>query len=339
MVYTTSLCNLRCKYCGGSWPAKLLPPKPIYSVEELKRYISFDPDPTIVFYGGEPLLNVKFIKEVMDNVEARYGIQTNATLHERLEDEYWKRFYAVLISVDGPKEVTEKNRGKGVYDKAIELLERVKGLGVRRIIARMAVGEWSDIYRDVTHLLERFPYVHWQLSVDWVDKWDFLGWAKRSYLPGIRKLAREFAKAYEEGEILGIIPFIAILRGLAKPYEGVPCGAGYKAFSILTDGRVVHCPIAVYEGWAKAGDIIKGEKLRTLKVRCKCPYKGICGGRCLYVYMERNWGEEGFKEICYVTQKTIEILLEELEPYLDSLIKEKEILEYDPTKDSTEGIP
>ncbi|ALU11444.1 radical SAM protein [Ignicoccus islandicus DSM 13165] len=322
-----------------------MPPYPTYEVSDLRRYLeAVDRDPKIVFYGGEPLLNPKFIIEVMDEIEATYGIQTNATLHHLLPPRYWARFHAVLISVDGPEEFNDSRRGKGTYKKAIELLNKVKGLGVERIIARMAVDAESDIYRDVSHLLQKFPYVHWQLSVDWVDEWDLIGWARSSYLPGIRRLAEEFVKTYEEtGEVLGIIPFIAILKAHKEPWEGVPCGAGYSAYSILTDGTITACPIAVKEKWARVGNIFSMEPPKVVKPEVSecngCKYRSYCGGRCLYWLMERYWGNEGFAKICLVTKRFIETFLEVVGPLIDKMSSEKVVLEYDPTKDSTEAIP
>ncbi len=322
-----------------------MPPYPVYDVKLLRDYLeAVDPRPSIVFYGGEPLLNPKFVIEVMGEIEAVYGIQTNATLHNLLPPRYWAMFDSILISIDGPEEFNDSRRGRGSYKKAIELLNKAKELGVERVIARMAVDEESDIYRDVTHLLERFPYVHWQLSVDWVEKWDLRGWALRSYLPGIRRLAREFVNRYREtGEVLGIIPFIAILKAYREPWKGVPCGAGYSAYSILTDGTITACPIALREEWARVGSLFSKEPPRTVKPfveKCsRCPYKGYCGGRCLYWLMERYWGEKGFDEICFVTKGFIDAFLREVGPLIDKMSSEKVVRDYDPTRDSTEAIP
>jgi len=46
------------------------------------------PDSTAAFYGGKPLLNVAFIRLVMDGVDARFVIQTNELLARRLEPKY-----------------------------------------------------------------------------------------------------------------------------------------------------------------------------------------------------------------------------------------------------------
>jgi len=346
LLYTTAKCNLKCKYCGGSWP-DIIPEKPVYDVEDLREYLEHvDEEPTIVFYGGEPLLNPKFIVEVMDNIDATYGIQTNATLHHLLPPRYWERFYAVLISIDGPEDFNDARRGKGTYKKALELLRKVKDLGVPRPTARMAVDGESDIYRDVMHLLKvGFKYVHWQLSVDWVERWDVVSWAKRSYLPGIKKLAEDFLNHYlESGELLGIVPFLGFLKAHRRGWDWVPCGAGKYAYSIITDGTITACPIAPVEKWAKAGSIYIKEKPKVIPmpddVPCmKCKYYKYCGGRCLYVLYERFWGREGFEEICWLTKKTIDTFFEVVGDYVEELSAHPEVEAYDPLKDSTEAVP
>lgn len=52
------------------------------------RFLESDEDSTIVFYGGDPLLNPKPIAELMERLDARYVIQTNGLLIERLKPKY-----------------------------------------------------------------------------------------------------------------------------------------------------------------------------------------------------------------------------------------------------------
>jgi putative peptide-modifying radical SAM enzyme len=353
-LLTTGACNLACNYCGGSFSPAHSPWKPVVKAGDVARFIAVrDPAPTVFFYGGEPLLNPQYIEEAMKAMpHARFGIQTNGTLARRLPPETWRQFSTVLLSIDGPPEVTDSYRGPGVYKKVVEALrwlkEEVK-CGCK-IIARMAVSRRSSIYRDVTHLLSLgFDAVHWQLNVIWTDEWgprEFLRWAEAEYLPGVAKLRDLFLAEAERGRVLGVVPILGIYRALlVKPYDWVPCGAGKHSFAINTDGRVFHCPIAVSEKWATAGHIKIGLNGGTprLKDKClRCEYRHICGGRCLYTHYEDYWGEEGFDAVCAVTKKTIR-LLEEAAPRLKRLIDTgrvaREALNYDPLQDSTEVIP
>ena len=119
-IFTTGQCNLTCQYCGGSFPQKLVPWTVEYPIACLKRFISDDPQAILAFYGGEPLLNANFIREVMDQLpDVKFVIQTNGVLRENLESRYWSQFDAILLSVDGNRTVTDYYRGAQIYDPVL----------------------------------------------------------------------------------------------------------------------------------------------------------------------------------------------------------------------------
>ena len=345
---------MRCTYCGGSFNPANVPWSVQYDLELLKEFIEEDPEAIIAFYGGEPLLNTPFIRWVMDNVKARhFVIQTNGLLAKMLEKDYWSRFDAILLSIDGIEELTDHYRGKGVYRGVLKAASWLREIGYRGdLIARMTVTESSNIYRDAIHLLSipYFDHIHWQLDVIWSNRWrDFIGWIKENYLPGLRKLANLWLNEMKKGKILGIAPFLGIVKAFFLGYESnPPCGAGSKAFAISTDGRILACPIAVEEKWAFIGKL--GEtsirditnRVRIGKPCMNCSYFVFCGGRCLYAYKERLWGEKGFKLVCEITRETINVVLEkipEILKLLDENIISFENIIYPPFNNTIEVIP
>ena len=326
-----------------------------YPIELLLRFLEEDPDPVVAFYGGEPLLNPDFMKRVMDAIpRARFVVQTNGLLVRELEPQYWRRFDAVLLSIDGRKEVTDYYRGRGVYRAVVSAAKWLRGeVGFQGdLIARMAVSERSDIYAEVTHLLSLglFDHVHWQLDVVWSDRWaDFDKWVERSYKPGLARLAALWADKLKEGTVLGIAPFKAVAYSALTrtPLSSPPCGSGVEAFAICTDGRVLACPIAVYEDWATVGHVGSCTIRTVRRVRIgepctRCEYFRFCGGRCLYAYVERLWGEEGFKKVCEVTKYTIELVVETV-PLIRKLVAKGvlklEDIAYPPFNNTVEIIP
>ncbi len=347
---------MRCRYCGGSFPPKYSPVKPMYRIEELVDFIErFDKEPTIFFYGGEPLLNTEVIVEVMELMpDASFGIQTNAVLHRKLPDKYWARFDTVLLSIDGVKDVTDAWRGHGVYDKVLEALAHVRRVRERfgrpkTIIARMVATKDTVIERDALHLLELgFDKVHWQINAVWSEPWDIWSWGVK-YLNGLKTLATWVVKDVV-GRFKRIVPFHGIASSiLVKKFEWYPCGAGRSAFAINTDGRVMACPIAVAENWATLGTIHDWDG-KPLSTRCipetcrRCDYFNYCGGRCLYAQMESMyWPTELLKKLDEITKRTIDIVREVICPELAKCLEDgsltTEEIAYDPTKESTEVIP
>lgn len=121
----TDDCNLKCVYCAygdlycdyDKRERKYLhmaDVKPLidYLIEIWQSNLSDAaiPETYIGFYGGEPLLNVPFIKEVIDYVESlqikrkfKYSLTTNAVLLDRYMSFLVEKDFKLLISLDGDK--------------------------------------------------------------------------------------------------------------------------------------------------------------------------------------------------------------------------------------------
>ena len=295
----TERCNLSCTYCGGTRHIEGLPLDPTYSFEELKTFISGDPEPVIGFYGGEPTLALGLMEEVMDNIPAKaFTLQTNGTRLTEISDEHLHRLHSILVSIDGGKEVTDHNRGAGAYEEVLRNVRDIRSRGFEGdLVARMAYSDYGDIYRDVSHLLRlddpRFDHVHWQLDVFWsdlersprVEEW--LG----RYDGGITRLIRDFHAALWEGVIPGIVPFIPELD-----------------FNHVSDLRTGN-------PGALKGSIDLGPPCT------RCDSLPMCGGRCLFVNMTKYWGEELFDRVCLTTKSMIREL-EGIAPSVKALIND-----------------
>ena len=131
----TERCNLKCIYCGYGR---------LYSnnQERIRRDLSFDDAKTLIdeilelkesifslslkhvvyfsFYGGEPLLNMKLIKEIVSyikskncrNIEPRFSMTTNGILLKRHVDFFVNNNFNILISLDGNKDNNKLRVGK-----------------------------------------------------------------------------------------------------------------------------------------------------------------------------------------------------------------------------------
>jgi len=338
IVMTTPICNLSCRYCGGSLHG--MPEEITYSSDELQRFIADDDEAVVAFYGGEPLLNSEVIHEFVNKLNAsHFVINTNGSFIERL-DGIVHRFDSILLSIDGERKVTDYYRGPRCYDTVMHAVDFLKDQQFKgELIARMSISHHADIYRDVIHLLSIFPYVHWQLDMVWSALWelpDFTKWVHENYFPGIKRLVEIWVESMEQGEILGIVPFLGIVSRMLHGGSGLFCGSGTRSVTITTDGRILACPIAPEYQWNCMGDIKHGYKAVEIEQPCKsCADYQLCGGRCLFAHKERLWGEEGFIEMCEVTR----FLIRELEKYQSVFKKHKDELYYPPFNNTTEIIP
>lgn len=119
----TNDCNLKCKYCcfgdlynGPEIKTQYMDISTVHSIFSFlipywKQRSSLCKNTiNIGFYGGEPLLNISLIKEIIsyckqvqerENIEFEYSMTTNATLLPRYIDYLVEHRFNLLISLDG----------------------------------------------------------------------------------------------------------------------------------------------------------------------------------------------------------------------------------------------
>jgi uncharacterized protein len=329
-VILTERCNLNCGYCGGTRHVNDIPLDVAYDVGQLANFIAHDNEAIIGFYGGEPLLAVDKMYDVMDQVPAKaFTLQTNGTHLDEVDPSYLNRLDAILVSIDGGREITDANRGGGVYGTVIDNCRTIRRRGFKNdLIARMAFSRRGNIYRDVTHLLEliepTFDHVHWQLDVFWSeirDEHEVEEWLDK-YDEGVASLIQDFGQSLSQGVVLGVVPFIPILCTLmtGEPVPHIRCGSGRDSFAVMTSGRIDLCPIAPDLPYSAVGDIrnTSPDYLRDIHPvgePCSlCPDKWVCGGRCLFANKTMFWGERWFERVCASTRHMIRGLEKLVEP-------------------------
>ena len=358
-IILTKECNLKCSYCGGGSDS---PPGEIqYSIGDLEKFISHDEKPVIEFYGGEPLLRIGTMKKIMDSLPAKFVIQTNGLLFDRLEPYYLKMFHSILISIDGKKDVTDRARGDGVYDGIIDNVRLMRQRGFSGdLVARMTVAQGTDIYGNVMHLLTLkepgFDHVHWQLDFEmfW-EAWEHTvpglpEWIG-SYNSGISALVRWWVLEMERtGRVAGIVPFIGVMNSLLDGKDSdLRCGSGIDFFTIMPDGRISACPVSIDFDFSVTGSIYHDvplslvDKVKVGEPCISCNIFKICGGRCLFV--NRSQGllkENGFALICSTVRHLIGELREALpgiRMLIESGIIRKEDFDYPEFNNGCEIIP
>jgi|YelNatPaOPRAMG01_1025707.scaffolds.fasta_scaffold05360_7 putative peptide-modifying radical SAM enzyme len=350
-VTLTLNCNLKCYYCYGKccedFGVKLegleidesLPTKISYDISQLKKFFSEDDDLTIIFYGGEPLLQIDEMELIMDEIPAkRFILQTNGLLLNNLKEKYIKKLHTILVSIDGDEKLTDYYRGKGVYRKIIENIKLLNKKGFKgELIARMTVSDATEnIYKQVLWLLfnpdYQFKSIHWQLdALFWkkdFEKRNFLEWVLKKYNPQIEKLVNFWVNYMEKyNTVIKIYPFIGLVESmLLKRKSKLRCGAGWTTFNIQTDGIITPCPVMAGIKNFYLGSIYntKPKKLKNAIINynkpcSECSILYLCGGRCLYANVTKLWGEEGFKQVCLTVENLINLLKKAL-PKIKKLI-------------------
>jgi len=352
-IILTDECNSQCRYCfgealddfepdsSGNEVDYCLPKKINYDISVLARFCKHDSECVLTFYGGEPLLCTDNIKQVMNTVKAKhFMIQTNGLLLDRLEPEYVNRFHTILVSIDGDEELTNFYRGKDTYRKVIENLKLIKHNGFSgELIARMTAMEQTDIYRQVTWLLnnDEFPFssVHWQLNAGfWNDfaRRDFKKWSEENYNPGIQKLAKFWVDHMEKtGVVLKLYPILGVAQSLLCGEEKslLRCGGGWINYAIQTDGNIIVCPTMwgiknYYLGHIGDANPLKLRQTFVKEPCTKCDIINVCGGRCLYANITKRWDKTAYSLVCGTVKNLVEAATKEL-PRIQKLIHQGRI--------------
>lgn len=149
----TDACNLKCKYCAygefyGDFDKredKMLPvSKAIQLIDYLNQYWNSDQNTSaksfmyVSFYGGEPLMNFSFIKEIVKYVETRldcprriflFSMTTNAILLHKYMDFLVEHDFRVLVSLDGNKKNDSyrvDHKGNGSFDRVVRNVDLLR---------------------------------------------------------------------------------------------------------------------------------------------------------------------------------------------------------------------
>lgn len=124
LIEVTDKCNLKCKYCGygefySNYDQRETCNQTFENVKMLVDYlaklwysdynVSHNNTVIIGFYGGEPLMNIKLIKQTIAYIESlqiknlkfSYNMTTNAVLLDRYMDFLIEKNFSILISLDG----------------------------------------------------------------------------------------------------------------------------------------------------------------------------------------------------------------------------------------------
>ncbi len=349
-VILTTECNLQCKYCFGESLEDFesdfsddeidygLPRRINYDLELLTQFCDKDPDAVLTFYGGEPLLCLNEIRNIMDVTNTKhFMIQTNGLLLDKLETDYLNRFHTILVSLDGDEDLTDYYRGKGTFRKVIDNIKMIKKNGFQgELIARMTVMEKTDIFKQVKWLLNNeefaFSSVHWQLNAGfWTNdyaKRDFKSWSKKNYVPSLKQLVQFWVEEMaEKGIVLRLYPLLGIANSLLSNEKEslLRCGAGWVNYAIQTDGYIVPCPNMwgmknYYLGNLSFSHPLKLDKIFVGAPCTECNVLKICGGRCLYANVTKRWNKSAYAAICYTVKQLVKTVEGEL-PQIKRLIK------------------
>jgi len=310
-------CNLRCKYCfagEGNYHGE----KSLMPVEVARRAIDFVIENSgnrrnieIDFFGGEPLLNLKTIKDTVEyarereknsNKRFRFTVTTNGLL---LNDEIMEYLNDtmdnIVLSLDGRREVNDSMRvrrdGSGCYDAIVPKFQKMasirkdKDYYVRGTFTRNNL----DFSEDVMHMA---ALGFEQPALEPVVLPDGSGLEiSKEHLDSIfseyEKLALKLAELRKQGKKINFFHFMLDLEGgpcVAKRLRG--CGSGTEYLAVTPSGDLYPCHQFAGIEEFRIGNVFTGierqeitDTFRRINVYTKkscrnCWAKFYCSGGC-----------------------------------------------------------
>lgn len=308
-LLTTLTCNLKCTYCSlGVGEVVGSQGKVSYSIDDLDAFIKkhlSELEVYITFYGGEPTLNLDFIKEIMQRYPTfRFQLQTNGTLLDNLPDNVLANLSNILISIDGGEKITDGFRGRGVYQQVVKNAQAVRDRLAGTFTARVTWSSEETTFEELDGLAETFDYLYFQFVA---GEGTYTPAAMEKKKAVITKLVDKF---FSCDHLYPIIPIMGIVRNKVLPsratelYHGkTQCRVSTHILNVMPDGKIYPCPDMMYVPEMLQGDLM-GNWLKPSplqpdpKMPCDtCEAQPWCRGNCMKnLYMAYVKGDNGYRK-------------------------------------------
>jgi uncharacterized protein len=318
-LHVSHVCNMACKYCFAS-QGDYGQGAGLMTEETARRALDFffgqlgdRESATVVFFGGEPLMNLPVIKSSAvyalrlaeeAGKTVRFSTTTNATL---LDDEtiaFLNEYdVSVMISIDGPPEVQNSLRpmkgGRPSYPRMEDRIRALSDSRNGRLTARVTVCSENTGLRELARHLGTmgFDRVYCslmscddeciQLSLDDADR--------RVVVEEYRAAAADVLESVRAGTARPLLfsTFEEILKtihgAMARPRS---CGTGVGIVAVAPSGELFACHRFVgREAWAMGTlrdgvDPAVAASFRSVRVQdvpecAGCWCRHVCAGGCL----------------------------------------------------------
>jgi MoaA/NifB/PqqE/SkfB family radical SAM enzyme len=218
------------------------------STKEVKAAMSEFANAGTIFWtftGGEPLLRSD-IGELVNYSKSLFPIVTLTTngllLKERLNEV--KNVNYFTISLDGPREVTDRFRGRGTYDKTIEGIKAAREIGKDVIInAVISKANTENDFYGIKKLIELAKDLGCRINFSMIYEDQFNGSTIKECL--IEKNfyinALDFIKKYKKNKFNFIMFSNSCINQLKHPKQWKTCYAGRLFCDLFPDGTVLPC--------------------------------------------------------------------------------------------------
>nr|WP_277601294.1 radical SAM protein [Marinitoga sp. 38H-ov] len=296
-------CNMKCIYCfadNGTYGNTSIMKFETVKLALEKLYNNRFDQLSISFFGGEPLLNFKLIKEVVEYIEKNfnqkpaYNITTNGTLlNEEIVKFMKKHNFKVMISIDGNEK--ENNLLRPLKNNENSFRKTVNGI---KLLEKYEIEYFTRI--TVTKFNQEFDDFWSEYNFKNVVR-AFVAPEDYTLLPDLKKYDKKI-ESYVSGEDKTIseiiLSSIKVRKNRIKNKKTlkINCLGGAREVSLSASGDLYMCHRATGIEKYYIGNIFKNTHEEIIESaynlfnkimigikneKCKkCWAKNLCGGGC-----------------------------------------------------------
>lgn len=307
-------CNLECAHCYNAEPPPERTPKAAEVKRRLDLVYAFGAElgvvPDMHLSGGEPTLRkdlVEIVRYVFEDKGGDALLFTNGTRWtEPLARALWDAgLRYVQVSLEGPEDLNDAIRGRGVHASAMQTLGMLHGMGFRLTVSVTITAHNFDRLFDFVASLDSLA-LHFHLR-------EVLplgaGRSVPSLSPAQRRRLSEWAIGYSGDSTVGLEDPVhcSASQEYARSQRG--CVAGRNHLCIDVDGLVYPCrplrlPVGRVDALRAAWVSPEMRRLRTRELggRCgRCELRLHCGG-CRVHALARDGDAFGEDTRCFAEE-------------------------------------
>jgi uncharacterized protein len=313
-------CNLSCTYCYKedlTTPAKgerMDFETAARSVDLLFQEAASRDAVNVVFFGGEPLTNMRLIREVVAYAEGKgrecrkrvdFSLTTNAVLlTEDIANWLDEHRFGITVSMDGPKHLHDRNRktvgGRGSYDvvaaKARMLLGRYQSRPIgARVTLTAGVTDVVAIHEHLKDEIGFFEVGFSPVTSGQAAHFNLSGDELQGVFEGMKVLGLRYLEAARRDENIGFGNMHQLMTDLSEgTTKALPCGAGLGMLAVDKAGDLHLCHRFTGSSHPTYGNVEDGIEKESLSeflegmanrtgTECEtCWIRKLCAGGCYH---------------------------------------------------------
>lgn len=263
-IWMTNCCNLACKYCYEGQDKndnRFTMDKVDLLMQFIERYNIRGEEVLVNFHGGEPILEIDTIEEIIKRVKKKYpcaslGITTNGTImSDKIADILIDCGMEITVSIDGNQACHDKYRiyksGKGTHHKVMSTIKFLQNKGAKNMRYRLTFNSQT-----VRYLFEN------------------IRWLAENGIKEVVPAPDYFDKNWEDASINEFVKNVELLKKMKTNNQDVElyipytdkseikqkgrCRGGMGAYHIDANGDLYPCVFTVGNKDYKLGSLEEG---------------------------------------------------------------------------------